>query len=128
MLTIPHTGRLIIPCLNDSHLSSLLSIFTPLGPLLIKLGDPVSGALAETDSKHGASHLNARIPVSYMERYDAAPRGFEGRGLSLTRDAISQLPALGPGNSPRSNGAHSKLLTQPCHLHDIAIRTRDRSI
>ena len=33
------------------------------------------GILAEAASIHGTSHLEAWIPVSYMEWYASAPRG-----------------------------------------------------
>ena len=88
----------------------------------------MSGILARADSKHGASHLNARPAESYMEWLAAAYRGFIDRGLSLDHDAIFQLPALGFSSLPQPNGVHSKLLTKPYHLQDITIRARARPI
>lgn len=92
------------------------------------MGTPVKGILAETDPKNGASHFNARIPVAYAERYADSHGEFNGLGLSVDRESISQLPSLGCGNIHRSNSADQKMLKRPRHLQDTAIRARDRAI
>lgn len=84
---------------------------------------PVSGYLAQTDSKYHSDQLNCWRPTTFTEWRTGSHRSFFEEGLVIGRDAIYHLPLLGKHILESPGSAYSKLSIQPDRLKVIAARS-----
>lgn len=88
-----------------------------------RLGTPVRGLLAPTDSTYASAQLNCWSSTTFTEWKTASPRSFFERGISIDHDAIYHLPLLGRRFLDISGSAFSKLIIHPGRLK-IVVRDK----